>query len=48
MPPLLSIGAEVEDLQLKRLAAVKHAREGRGGQPALDALRSDAAQARST
>ncbi|HVM55722.1 MAG TPA: methylmalonyl-CoA mutase family protein [Acidimicrobiales bacterium] len=42
VPPLLSIGAEVEDLQRKRLAAVKQARDDGAVAAALDRLRADA------
>jgi methylmalonyl-CoA mutase N-terminal domain/subunit len=41
--PILHIGPEVEEAQLKRLAAVKQARDGAAVQAALDRLRGDAA-----
>jgi methylmalonyl-CoA mutase N-terminal domain/subunit len=42
VPPLLSIGAEVEELQRKRLASVKQARDDGAVAAALAALQSDA------
>jgi methylmalonyl-CoA mutase N-terminal domain/subunit len=42
-PPILSIGAEVEDLQLKRLATVKQRRDDDAVRRALDDLGRDAA-----
>ena len=43
--PILSIGAEVEELQLKRLAQVRHDRDAAQVAAALDRLRTGAAQA---
>jgi methylmalonyl-CoA mutase N-terminal domain/subunit len=42
-PPILSIGPEVEELQLKRLADVKQARDDDAVRQALDAVRAAAA-----
>jgi methylmalonyl-CoA mutase, N-terminal domain len=42
VPPLLSIGADVEELQLKRLAAVKQARDDDAVRAALSRLVTDA------
>jgi methylmalonyl-CoA mutase N-terminal domain/subunit len=42
VPPLLSIGAEVEELQLKRLASVKQARDDAAVRDALARLATDA------
>jgi methylmalonyl-CoA mutase N-terminal domain/subunit len=42
-PPTLRIGPEVEELQLKRLAAVKAERNGERVDAALDRIRTDAA-----
>jgi methylmalonyl-CoA mutase N-terminal domain/subunit len=44
VPPLLSIGAEVEELQLKRLAAVKQARDDDAVRRSLVRLGVEAAQ----
>ena len=44
-PPLLAIGAEVEELQLKRLAQVRQDRDGAAVAAALDQLRTAAAVA---
>ena len=44
-PPLLAIGAEVEELQLKRLAQVRQDRDGAAVAAALDRLRAAAAVA---
>src|SRR5215218_9220377 len=43
VPPLLSIGQEVEDQQRKRLEQVRHDRDGAAVAAALDALRAGAA-----
>jgi methylmalonyl-CoA mutase, N-terminal domain len=43
VPPLLSIGQEVEDAQRKRLEQVRHDRDGAAVAAALDALRAGAA-----
>jgi methylmalonyl-CoA mutase N-terminal domain/subunit len=42
VPPILSIGAEVEELQLKRLASVKQARDDDAVRRELERLRADA------
>jgi methylmalonyl-CoA mutase N-terminal domain/subunit len=44
MPSILSIGAEVEELQRKRLASVKQARDDDAVRAALARLRADAAE----
>jgi methylmalonyl-CoA mutase N-terminal domain/subunit len=43
VPPLLSIGQEVEDAQRKRLEQIRHDRDGEAVAAALDALRAGAA-----
>jgi methylmalonyl-CoA mutase N-terminal domain/subunit len=45
VPPLLSIGAEVEELQRKRLASVKQARDDEAVRVALSRLSSEAQDA---
>jgi len=44
VPPILSIGAEVEELQLKRLASVKQARDDDAVRRELARLQAEAAQ----
>ena len=47
-PPILEIGRECEEQQLKRLAAVKADRDGEAVDAALARLRTDAADPTST